>query len=75
MSRRGDDAANETYEGERMNESRASEEKMRRAFEVRRGAPFSDDEWEEAKRNLVGIFLMLGTDAQPPDDVSSDENE
>lgn len=48
---------------------------MRRAFETRRGAPFTDDEWEEAKRNLVGIFLMLGTDAQSPDDASSDESD
>jgi hypothetical protein len=40
----------------------SSEEKMRRAFETRRGTPFTEEEWEEAKRNLVGLFLMLGTD-------------
>jgi hypothetical protein len=42
---------------------------MRRTFEARRGMPFSDEEWEEAKRNLVGLFLMMGTrDADPADD-------
>lgn len=39
----------------------SSEQKMRRTFEERRGAPFTEEEWEEAKRNLVGIFLMIGT--------------
>ena len=48
----------------------SSEQKMRRTFEARRGAPFSDEEWEEAKRNLVGVFLMIGTR-----DVSSEEED
>jgi hypothetical protein len=47
----------------------ASEQKMRRTFEARRGVPFSDEEWEEAKRNLVGLFLLMGTrDVDPEDD-------
>lgn len=47
----------------------SSEQKMRRTFEARRGFPFSDEEWEEAKRNLVGLFLMMGTrDASPAED-------
>jgi hypothetical protein len=52
----------------------SSEEKMRRAFEARRGAPFTDEEWEEAKRNLVGLFLMMGTDdlSSADDDPSGD---
>jgi hypothetical protein len=50
----------------------SSEQKMRRTFEARRGFPFSDEEWEEAKRNLVGLFLMMGTrDVTPADDESS----
>ena len=39
----------------------STEQKMRRTFEERRGVAFSDEEWEEAKRNLVGLFLMMGT--------------
>lgn len=46
----------------------SSEEKMRRAFEARRGAPFSEEEWEEAKRNLVGLFLMFGTSGSSSED-------
>jgi hypothetical protein len=47
----------------------SSEQKMRRTFEARRGAAFTDEEWEEAKRNLVGVFLMMGTrDVTPSDD-------
>lgn len=46
----------------------SSERKMRRAFEERRGTPFSDEEWEEAKRNLVGLFLMMGTQDVSPDE-------
>jgi hypothetical protein len=50
----------------------SSEQKMRRTFEARRGVPFSDEEWEEAKRNLVGLFLMMGTrDVSSADDDSS----
>jgi hypothetical protein len=49
----------------------SSEEKMRRAYEARRGVPFTDEEWEEAKRNLVGLILMMGTrDVSPDDDES-----
>ena len=43
-----------------------SEQKMRRAFEARRGAPFTDEEWEEAKRNLVSLFLTMGADDVTP---------
>ena len=51
----------------------ASEQKMRSTFEARRGFPFSDEEWEEAKRNLVGLFLMMGTrDANNADDESAE---
>lgn len=46
----------------------STEQKMRRAFEARRGAAFSDEEWEEAKRNLVGLFLMFGTGGAASDD-------
>lgn len=50
----------------------SSERKMRRKLEERRGAPFTDEEWEEAKRNLVGLFLMMGTrDVSPEDDEPS----
>lgn len=49
----------------------SSEQKMRRAFEARRGTPFSDEEWEEAKRNLVGLFLMMGTRDVSPDEEDS----
>lgn len=49
----------------------SSEQKMRRAFETRRGTPFTDEEWEEAKRNLVGLFLMFATN----DNSSSDDGE
>jgi hypothetical protein len=49
---------------------RSSEEKMRSAFEARRGTPFSDEEWEEAKRNLVSLFLTLGAD-----DVAGSDDE
>jgi hypothetical protein len=48
-----------------------SEQKMRRKFEERRGEPFTDEEWEEAKRNLVGLFLMMGTHDVSPDDEGS----
>jgi hypothetical protein len=48
----------------------SAELKARRAFEARRGEPFTEEEWEEAKRNLVGIFLMLGLDS---DDRADDE--
>ena len=52
--------------------STSAEQKMRRTFEARRGAPFSDEEWEEAKRNLVGLFLMMGTrDTDSTDDPSA----
>ena len=51
----------------------SSEEKMRRAFEARRGTPFTDDEWEEAKRNLVGLFLMFGTTANGSDEEEPEE--
>lgn len=45
---------------------------MRRALEARRGTPFTDEEWDEAKRNLVGMFLMLGLhDPSSPDDDRS----
>ena len=54
-----------------VNDRTASEEKMRRTFEARRGAPFTDEEWDEAKRNLVGLFLMLGTGAAASDDGTS----
>ena len=48
------------------------EQKMRRTFEARRGVPFTDEEWEEAKRNLVGLFLMMGTrDLADTDDEPS----
>lgn len=51
----------------------SSEQKMRRTFEARRGVPFSDEEWEEAKRNLVGLFLMMGTrDVAGTDDETAD---
>lgn len=51
----------------------SSEQKMRRTFEARRGAAFTDEEWEEAKRNLVGVFLMIGTrDVTPSDDEPDD---
>ena len=50
------------------NDSPSSEQKMRRAFEARRGTPFTNEEWEEAKRNLVGLFLMFGTDDLSPSD-------
>lgn len=50
---------------------------MRRTFEERRGTPFTDEEWEEAKRNLVGLFLAIGlggvtTSEDEPDDDPSD---
>jgi hypothetical protein len=50
----------------------SSEQKMRRTFEARRGVAFTDEEWEEAKRNLVGLFLMMGTrqDAGADDESS-----
>lgn len=49
----------------------SSEQKMRHALEARRGIPFTDEEWDEAKRNLVGMFLMLGLeDTSEPDDRS-----
>lgn len=51
----------------------SSEQKMRRAFEERRGTPFSDEEWEEAKRNLVGIFLMMGTRDVTPEEENPAE--
>lgn len=41
-------------------DAESSEQKMRRALEARRGEPFTEEEWEEAKRNLVGLFLMMG---------------
>lgn len=41
---------------------------MRRALEARRGTPFTDEEWEEAKRNLVGLFLMLGLEGSVESD-------
>lgn len=44
------------------------ERKMRHALEARRGAPFTEEEWEEAKRNLVGLFLMIGTSDASPED-------
>ena len=47
----------------------SSEQKMRRALEARRGSPFTDEEWDEAKRNLVGMFLMMGLE-----DTSEPEN-
>lgn len=54
--------------------SSSGEQKMRRALEARRGAPFTDAEWDEAKRNLVGMFLMLGLeDTSEPDDERSGE--
>ena len=37
-------------------DSQSSEQKMRRALEARRGTPFTEEEWDEAKRNLVGMF-------------------
>lgn len=37
-----------------------SEQKMRLALEARRGTPFTEQEWDEAKRNLVGLFLAFG---------------
>lgn len=43
-----------------------TELKARRAFEKRRGSPFTDEEWEEAKRNLVAVFLMLGAEDAGP---------
>jgi hypothetical protein len=46
-----------------------SEQKMRLALEARRGTPFTDEEWDEAKRNLVGMFLMMGLE-----DSSGPEN-
>lgn len=49
----------------------SSEQKMRRRFEARRGTPFTDEEWEEAKRNLVGLFLMFGTNEVSPEDEGS----
>jgi hypothetical protein len=52
-------------------DDQSSEEKMRRAFETRRGAPFTEEEWDEAKRNLVGLFLMLGMEGPPSDDGPS----
>jgi hypothetical protein len=53
----------------------SSEQKMRRALEARRGTPFTETEWEEAKRNLVGVFLTLGLDAASPiDGEDSDSN-
>ena len=55
------------------NDGLSSEQKMRHAFEARRGAPFSDEEWEEAKRNLVGIFLMMGTRDVSPDEENPQE--
>lgn len=48
----------------------SSEQKMRRTFEARRGLPFTDEEWDEAKRNLVGLFLMMGTR-----DATADEDD
>jgi hypothetical protein len=51
----------------------SSELKMRRAFEARRGTPFTDEEWEEAKRNLVGLFLMIGTADPASDDDPFEE--
>lgn len=42
-------------------DSDSSEQKMRSRLEARRGAPFTDQEWEEARRNLVGLFLLIGT--------------
>lgn len=49
-------------------DEKTTEQKMRSAFEARRGAPFTEEEWEEAKRNLVGLMLMFGTrDATPSD--------
>lgn len=45
----------------------STELKARRAFEARRGTPFTDEEWEEAKRNLVGIFLMIGLGSEDQD--------
>jgi hypothetical protein len=65
---------NECTEGpavsdERDQDSNSSEQKMRRALEARRGSPFTDEEWDEAKRNLVGMFLMMGLE-----DTSEPEN-
>ena len=52
--------------------SSSGEQKMRRALEARRGAPFTDAEWDEAKRNLVGMFLVLGLqDTSAADDEDS----
>ena len=42
------------------NQPLPTELKLRRAFEKRRGAAFTDEEWDEAKRNLVGLMLTLG---------------
>lgn len=58
-----------------MNDRTSSEEKLRRTFEARRGAPFTDEEWDEAKRNLVGLFLMLGTGGAASDEGTSADEE
>jgi hypothetical protein len=42
-----------------MDEGQAAEVRARESLEVREGAPFTDEEWQEAKTNLVNFFRIL----------------
>jgi hypothetical protein len=39
-------------------EREAAERRARRSFEVRKGLPYTDEEWREAKANLVAFFRI-----------------
>jgi hypothetical protein len=42
-----------------MEEGQAAELRARESLEARKGASFTDEEWQEAKTNLVTFFRIL----------------
>jgi hypothetical protein len=57
--------------GETGSEPTPSEQKMRLALEARRGTAFTDEEWDEAKRNLLGLFVAFSLGGMPTEDEES----
>jgi hypothetical protein len=40
-------------------ERAAAELRARQSIEARKGSPFTDEEWREAKANLIALFRLL----------------
>ena len=40
-------------------ERQAAEQRARQSLEARKGSPFTDEEWQEAKTNLLNFFRIL----------------